>query len=76
VELPEREETNDLMCVILRKDGSVERKPNGKIEKGDAIPTPGEGYFVGDLACRVVGHAYTPHLPHTWHLFLSESDAT
>lgn len=69
----EREETNDLMCVIVRKDGSIDQVPNGKIEKDNRIPQVGAGYFVGDIGCTVRGHAYTPLLPYTWTLFLLEN---
>jgi hypothetical protein len=73
VELPEVEETNDLICIILRKDGGIDRVPNGKIEKGDSVPQNGDGYFVGDIGCTVAGRAYTPHLPYTWTLLLIEN---
>jgi hypothetical protein len=73
MDAPEPEETNDVMCVVLRKDGSVERKPNGKIEKGDTVPQAGDLYFLGDMGCTVHGHAYTPLLRYTWHLFVSEN---
>jgi hypothetical protein len=73
MDLPEPVESNDLMCIVLRKDGGVDRLPNGKIEKGDAVPKNGDGYFVGDVGCTVAGHAYTPLLRYTWHLFLTEN---
>ena len=71
MELPEVEETNDLMCIILRKDGDIDRVPHGKIEKGDSLPQNGD--FVGDIGCTVAGRAYTPHLPYTWALLLVEN---
>ncbi len=69
----EREETNDLMCVILRKNGDIDHVPNGKIMKGDTLPQNGDGYSVGDIGCTVAGRAYTPLLPYTWTLLLVES---
>ena len=73
MDLPEIEETNDVMCIILRKDGSTDQVPNGKIAKGDAIPRTGVDYSVGNIGCRVAGHAYTPHLRFTWTLLLVET---
>jgi hypothetical protein len=73
VDQPDIEETNDLMCIVLRKDGDVSRMPNGRIERRDRLPRNGDGYFVGSLGCTVIGHVYTPLLPYTWHLFLTEN---
>ncbi|KZD20448.1 hypothetical protein [Tardiphaga robiniae] len=72
MELPEREETNELLCVIVRKNGAVECLPNGKIKQGDKLPMKNDWYSVGGMGCQVAGHAYTPNLGFTWHLFLTE----
>jgi hypothetical protein len=69
----EREETNDVMCVVVRKDGSIDQVPDGKINKGDRIPQAGDSYVLGGIRCTVRGHAYTPLLKHTWVLFLVEN---
>jgi hypothetical protein len=66
-------ENNDLECVILKKNGEIERVSNGKLEQNAALPRPGDGYLIGTAGYRVVGHAYTPELPVTWHLFLQEA---
>ena len=66
-------ETNELECVILKKTGEIERIANGKLERSDSIPQMGTGYFVGTTHCTVRGHAYTPDLKATWHLFLQEN---
>jgi hypothetical protein len=65
-------ETNDLMCIVLRTDGIIDQKPNGKIERGDALPGKATVYYLLDMKCEVIGHAYTPLLPFTWYLFLIE----
>ena len=31
-------ETNELECVILKKDGEIERIANGKLERTDSLP--------------------------------------
>jgi hypothetical protein len=67
-------ETNDLLCVIVSRKGEVLSIPNGKITKSDKLPVRGDLYSVGEIDCQVAGHAYTPHLLHTWHLFLTEID--
>ncbi len=73
MDLPDIEETNELMCVVLRKDGTIDKTPNGKIGKGDKLPQNGDGYVVGSVRCTVAGHAYTPLLPYTWTLLLVEN---
>ena len=65
-------ETNELECVILRKDGELERVANGKLERSDTLPQVGHRYILGTRHCVVRGHAYTPDLKATWHLFLQE----
>lgn len=65
-------ETNELECVMLKKDGEVERIANGKLERGDSIPQTGDRYTLGARHCVVRGHAYTPDLKAIWHLFLQE----
>jgi hypothetical protein len=66
-------ETNDLECIILRKDGEIERIANGKLERNDSLPQVGASYLVETINCTVRGHAYTPDLKATWHLFLQET---
>jgi hypothetical protein len=65
-------ETNLLTCVIIRKTGAIEPVINGMLEQKSKLPAKGEEYAVGSTRCRVLGHAYTPHLASTWHLFLEE----
>jgi hypothetical protein len=66
-------ETNELECVILKKDGEIERIANGKLERADSLPSVGASYPLGIRSCTVRGHAYTPDLKSTWHLFLQEN---
>jgi hypothetical protein len=66
-------ETNELECVILTKDGEIERIPNGKLERSDSLPSVGASYLLGSRKFTVRGHAYTPDLKSTWHLFLQEN---
>jgi hypothetical protein len=65
-------ETNELECVMLKKDGEIERIANGKLERNDSLPQVGDRYVLGATNCIVRGHAYTPDLKATWHLFLQE----
>ena len=39
-------ETNELECVMLKKDGEIERIANGKLERGDSIPQTGDRYIL------------------------------
>jgi hypothetical protein len=66
-------ETNELECVILTKDGEIERIANGKLERTDSLPSVGANYTLGTRNGTVRGHAYTPDLKATWHLFLQEN---
>jgi hypothetical protein len=66
-------EMNELECVILKKDGGIERLANGKLERNDSLPSVGSSYSLGTRSCTVRGHAYTPDLKATWHLFLQEN---
>ena len=66
-------ETNELECVILKRDGELERVRHGKLERSDSLPKVGDGYTLGTTGYTVRGHAYTPDLKMTWHLFLQEN---
>ena len=66
-------ETNDLECVILKKNGELERFTHGKLERSDSLPKVGDSYVLGTTGYTVRGHAYTPNLKVTWHLFLQEN---
>jgi hypothetical protein len=46
-------ETNELECVILKKDGGIERIANGKLERNDSIPSVGTSYLLGSRNCTV-----------------------
>jgi hypothetical protein len=69
----EHTETNELECIILKKDGGIERIAHGKLERNDSLPQVGASYSLGTKNCTVRGHAYTPDLKATWHLFLQEN---
>ena len=66
-------ETNELECVILKKDGELERVRHGRLERSDSLPKTGDSYSLGTTGYTVRGHAYTPNLDVTWHLFLQEN---